>query len=170
MGHVTIACNKAILHHEADYMVYMDDQFYDWYEDEVKGFNGMKFTHSWNKYRDGVIFAKNLGALGLSDDFTEGLFHGGNAAYLALNLAYVMGGDPIYLLGVDLCYEKGKTHFHDGYDKEDTIGEKRFEHMLKAFEYGSELIKKTPRMVYNCSPTSKLTCFTKLDRDKACNS
>lgn len=139
----------------------MDDQFYDWYAHEVKDFKGMKFTHSWNKYRDDVIFAKNLGVLGISDDFEEGLFHGGNAAYLALNLAYVMGGDPIYLLGVDMCYIGGNTHFHDGYKKEDTIGEKRFDHMMKAFDYSSGILKEKGVKVYNCSKISKLTCFEK---------
>jgi hypothetical protein len=158
---VVIACNRAIEFCIPDYLVYMDDQFYDWYEDDIKKFKGVKVTHSWNKKRNEVIHVKNLGPLGLSDDFNEGLFHGGNAAYLALNLAYVMGGNPIYLLGVDLCYLNGETHFHDGYPKEDTIGEKRFSHMKKAFDYGSVLLKERGVDVFNCSSTSKLTCFQK---------
>jgi hypothetical protein len=141
----------------------MDDQFYDWYEEDVRNFKGMKFTHSWNKRRDDVIFANNLGPQGISDDFNEGLFHGGNAAYLALNLAHVMGGNPIYLLGVDLCYSDGQTHFHDGYPKEDTVGEKRFLHMKKAFNYGSEILNEKGVEVYNCSDISTLTCFKRCD-------
>ncbi len=158
-GKVTIACNKALLFFRPTYFVYMDDQFYDWYEEQVRSFTGMKFTHSWNKKRDGVTYAKNLGPLGLSDDFDKGLFHGGNCAYLALNLAYVMGGDPIYLLGIDMCYSNGATHFHDGYPKDDDIGEKRFEHMMNAFEHGSSLLAEKGVTVYNCSGISRLTCF-----------
>jgi hypothetical protein len=162
-GKVTIGCNKAILYFTPTYLVYMDDQFYEWHEEDVRNFKGMKFTNSWNKRRDDVIFAKNLGPLGLSEDFEEGLFHGGNAAYLALNLAYVMGGSPIYLLGVDMCYQAGNTHFHEGYPKKDTIGEKRFDHMMKAFNYGSGILKEKGVKVYNCSKISKLTCFEKHD-------
>ncbi|MFC1855026.1 hypothetical protein ACFL2A_00600 [Thermodesulfobacteriota bacterium] len=160
---VTIACNRALNYLMPDYLVYMDDQFYDWYEEDVRRFKGEIFTHSWNKFREGVTFCRNLGPHGISDDFEEGLFHGGNAAYLALNLAYVMGGDPIYLLGVDMCYLNGRSHFHDGYDKVDTIGEKRFLHMKKAFNYSSELLKERGVRVYNCSDISRLTCFKKMD-------
>jgi hypothetical protein len=110
-----------------------------------------------------VIFAKNLGPLGVSDDFEEGLFHGGNSAYLALNLAYVMGGNPIYLLGIDMGYQDGETHFHNGYPKDDKIGEERFNHMIKAFNYGSEILKEKKVKVYNCSNISKLTCFEHYD-------
>lgn len=162
-GKVTIACNKALLYIEPTYLVYMDDQFYDWYEDEVRAFGGMKFTHSWNKKREGVTFAKNLGSLGLSDDFKTGLFHGGNAAYLALNLACVMGGETIYLLGVDMCYGNGATHFHGGYPNKDVIGENRFKHMIKAFNYGSVILKERGAQIYNCSSISKLECFDMYD-------
>ena len=141
----------------------MDDQFYDWYEEDIRRFKGMKFTHSWNKKRDDVTFAKNLGPLGLSDDFDDGLHHGGNSAYLALNLAYVMGGNPIYLLGIDMSYKSGKTHFPDGYPKDDKIGEERFNHMIRAFNYTSEILKEKGVKVYNCSSISKLTCFEHYD-------
>jgi hypothetical protein len=162
-GKITIACNRAIQFFTPTYMVYMDDQFYEWYEDDIKAFDGLKFSHSWNKYRDNVIFANNLGPLGLSEDFKEGLMHGGNAAFLALNLAYVMGGDPIYILGVDMCYSDERTHFHDGYPKEDTIGEKRFDHMIRAFDYASGIFDERGVKVYNCSGISKLECFEKMD-------
>ena len=141
----------------------MDDQFYEWYEAEARSFKGMKFTHAWNKKRDDVIFARNLGPLGISDDFEEGLFHGGNSAYFALNLAYVMGGDQIYLLGVDMRYQNGDTHFHDGYPKNDDVGEARFNHMIRAFNYGSAILKEKGVNVYNCSGISKLTCFKYCD-------
>jgi hypothetical protein len=163
-GKIVIACNRAIEYVDAQYMVYMDDQFYDWHEDQVESFDGEIFTHSWNKYRNKVRFAKNLGALGLSDSFDDGLFHGGNAAYLALNLAYVMGADPIFLLGVDMCYHDGATHFHEGYDREDSVGEKRFIHMIKSFNYGSEILKERGVTVFNCSDISKLKCFPALPK------
>ncbi len=145
----------------------MDDQFYDWYEAEVTGFGGMKFTHSWNKPRDGVVAAKNLGPLGLSDDFETGLFHGGNSAYMALNLAHVMGASTIYLLGVDMCYQSGRTHFHDGYKKDDTIGEERFDHMIRAFDCGSGLLTERGVKVYNCSKVSKLESYEYISIDEA---
>lgn len=162
---VTIACNKAVLYFTPTYLVYMDDQFYDWYEADVRSFKGLKFTHSWNKERDDVIFTRNLGPLGLSDDFEDGLYHGGNSAYFALNLAYVMGGNPIYLFGIDMCYQGNSTHFHDGYPKDDDIGEERFKHMINAFNYGSIVLKEKGVKVYNCSEMSRLECFDKLPLD-----
>jgi hypothetical protein len=130
----------------------MDDQVYDWYP-EVKGFKGLKFTNSWNKDRPDVIKAKNLGPLGISDSIQNGLNHGGNAGYFALNLAHVMGGNPIYLLGIDMKYKGDETHFHDGYPNldQDVIKEKRFAHMINSFTYGLGILKERGVQVYNCS-------------------
>jgi hypothetical protein len=157
---VTIGCNKAILYFDPTYLAYMDDQFYEWHEKDVRNFKGMKFTHSWNNPKDDVIRLINLGPLGISEDITEGVFHGGNAGYFALNLAYIMGGNPIYLLGIDMRYNGGKTHFHEGYPNEDTFGEKRFGHMIRSFNYGAEILKEKKITVLNCSSISKLTCFS----------
>ena len=48
----------------------------------------------------------------ISENF-DGVYYGKSSGYLAINIAYIMGCNPIYLLGFDL---EGK-HFHDGYGK-----------------------------------------------------
>ena len=40
---------------------------------------------------------------------------GSNTGLLALRIAYAMKCDPIYLLGIDLCFTPEKIHWHDGY-------------------------------------------------------
>jgi hypothetical protein len=52
---------------------------------------------------------------GMSWDLKQGLSTGGNSGHAALNLALLMGADPIYLLGFDFAEEPGRTHFHSGY-------------------------------------------------------
>jgi len=46
-----------------------------------------------------------------TNSFSQGLF-GGNSGMAALNLALIMGCDPIYLLGYDLINEVDNIHFY----------------------------------------------------------
>ncbi len=44
-----------------------------------------------------------------------GLYYGANVGMAALNLAEILGADPIYLLGFDANPEIPQTHHHDSY-------------------------------------------------------
>lgn len=45
----------------------------------------------------------------------EGLFYGANVGMAGINLAEILGANPIYLLGFDARIDDPKTHHHDSY-------------------------------------------------------
>lgn len=48
---------------------------------------------------------------------TEYLHAGGSSAYMAVNLAWFMGAAEICLLGFDMQYTGGKSHWHGDHKK-----------------------------------------------------
>lgn len=53
---------------------------------------------------------------GWPETLAEGIACGGHSGFAALHLAYLLGADPIYLLGYDMRGENGRTaHWHEGY-------------------------------------------------------
>lgn len=45
----------------------------------------------------------------------EGLYYGANVGMSAINLADILGADPIYLLGFDARFEDERAHHHEHY-------------------------------------------------------
>lgn len=105
----------------------------------------------------------------------NGIGHGNNSGYGALNLAVCLGADPIYLLGFDMQYLKTdpkdvtqyRTHWHEGHPqphKPDTVIRFREYFRLpaaKTRELGIEII--------NLHPGSALDCFPKMRREEVLN-
>jgi len=91
----------------------------------------------------------------------EGIGHGNNSGYGALNLAACLGANPIYLLGYDMKHENGKTHWHDGHPKQppDHVPGSFKEHFTTA----AEILKTNEISVINLNPDSALNCFPKME-------
>lgn len=75
-----------------------------------------------NSAMDDVYYIRNIGREGLGNSLEEGIYAYSNTGYAALNLAYVLGANPIYMLGYDCCFEGEKHHYHNyptgsNYDK-----------------------------------------------------
>lgn len=60
-----------------------------------------------------TIFFEEARALTFARDPLGGLWDGGSVTYLAIQLAFFMGFDPVYLVGVDHNYSRSKTHEED---------------------------------------------------------
>lgn len=89
----------------------------------------------------------------------EGIGHGNNSGYGALNLAACLGASPIYLLGFDMKYEGPKTHWHEGHPiphRPDTVNQ-----FIKYFPLASIKLKEMGFEVINLNPSSALHCFPK---------
>ena len=103
---------------------------------------------------DSIIISKKEKGVGLTfDDFR----HGHHSGFSALQLAVIMGFNPIYLLGYDLiCTEK--THCHEGYGETPGAVQARLDYYYGNYEIGLyELAKKAPEIkVYSCSKISRL--------------
>ena len=108
----------------------------------------------------------------------DGLGHGNNSGYAALNLACCLGASPIYLLGFDMKhepikmkatqlsqvfqrYQLKKSHWHNGHPSQQ--GEKDVKGFIQYYNQAAEKIKSHGIKVINLNPDSALDCFPKKD-------
>lgn len=101
-----------------------------------------------------------------SESLSDGLVHASNAGVSALNLACVLGCDPIYLIGFDLVpAEDGKTqHFHGDYPAEWRQPGHVYQRFVQDFEKHAPAALAGGRRIINLSPGSALECFEKADQ------
>lgn len=98
----------------------------------------------------------------------EGIGHGHNSGYGALNLAACLGANPIYLLGFDMKYEaehgQMQSHWHKGHPvahQPDTVLK-----FIQYFPYVEREAKKMGLRIINLNPESGLDCFLKKPLEK----
>jgi len=93
-----------------------------------------------------------------SKSLEQGLFNGNNSGVTALNLAEILGANPIYLLGFDMKSKDGATQFHNhypaGWKQPDTV----YKNFKTAFSRNRCFLKSE---VINLGPDSDLDCFPK---------
>jgi hypothetical protein len=102
---------------------------------------------------------------------------GGNSGYQAVNLAWLFGAARIVLLGFDMGATGGRLHWHKDHGQTAHVSinhGRRREHRLHnpvprkfkdwcgAF---NKLAAACPVPIVNCSRTSALTCFPRMDLD-----
>jgi len=89
-----------------------------------------------------------------------------NTGASAVNLADVLGCNPIFLLGFDMTRGEGKaTHYHDEYPNTFKQGADIYRRFQQSFE---EFAAKNCRAkIFNLSPISTLECFPKITVEKA---
>lgn len=122
----------------------------------------------------------------LSKYIFNGLYGGGFTVIMdQLQLAYAMGFDEVYLVGVDFSFDLGKitdsysasgqvltaagevNHFHKDYRKEgETWTMPRMEEQRVAFEFLETQYRKNGRLLLNASRQSKLDVIPKVSFDE----
>jgi hypothetical protein len=171
---ITIACNRSAFEFPAKYMTFIDDQVYEENIGKINKFkgtiicpdyckkfpiNGLIRTKLWNQVKMQRPFlspAKQV-PLGISKTEEEGISTGGNCGFYALTLAHIMGGNPIYLLGIDMRFIEKKKYFYNWIDN--AGGEVQYVHMHQAFTYAAPILKDRGIQVYNCSKDSALVWY-----------
>jgi hypothetical protein len=136
------------------------------YRQAFADFAGVKvwLDLSGYSYPEGVYSLPSAGATGWSKSLANGLVHGNNSGYAALNLAMVLGADPIYLLGYDCAKgPAGEKNYHSGYKGGGNPDAMNI--FKREIEAGAKMIEGGPRIV-NLNPKSALTCFPFGDVDK----
>jgi hypothetical protein len=174
-GERVIAVNKAFLDVPfADVVFAMDRPLLDLimlgklgenYRRAFETFPGVKIwlDLSGYSYPPGVYSLPSAGEIGWTRSLREGLFHGQNSGYGALNLALVLGADPIYLLGYDCSRgPAGEKNYHDGYPSGGNPDAMNI--FRRSLEAGAALLNNGPRIV-NLNRDSALGCFEFGDRD-----
>lgn len=138
-----------------------------------KSFKGLKLVAHSNKSapqleavdRDCISVEPKLEGKYWATKFEDGFFMHSNSGTGALNLADVLGADPIYLLGFDLRSEGKKTsNFHDLYPSDWKTADAtyaNFRHDLEDWAAPHVAHKK----VVVLGLESALECWPKWDRD-----
>lgn len=165
---LTIGVNRIYEWMDCTILFAMDGRFYKWilegkYGKEAKrkfvNFNGLKiWLDIANLQINDVFYSRSAGRTGLSWDIRNGLFHGNNSGYGALNLALVLGANPIYLLGYDMKFDKGKGHFHSGHPTAFT--ERMMQSFAGSFNKGVDQEARANGIkIINANRNSALKCF-----------
>lgn len=150
----------------ADAMYAADARVFKWFWHQgpkplqhvaLKDFAGLKFSVSSQSGNYAGVKVIGRGAHeGLSLDPGK-LCLGSNSGYQAINLAALLGGTRILLLGYDMGVKQGqKQHWHGDYPMAQrspySVFRKRFQSLVKPLQAaGIEVL--------NCTPGSALECF-----------
>lgn len=109
-------------------------------------------------YPTGIFILNKSGNMNLSHRMKDGISGGTNSGLGALNLAFCLGANPIYLLGFDLKGKNGKqVWWHNGYPRAQS--DKVYKAFIKDFERIAPQFKKNDIKVVNLNPESELKCF-----------
>jgi len=152
----------------ADILVWKDRVMYVYQRDVFNAFSGLKCAYDLgedNLGPEGTVFLKVKMEEGISTSLEEGLCHGNNSGYLALNLIYLLGCNPIFLLGIDGGPVNGKLHFHPEPPGLPSMEEQ--EVIYGAFRdnydaFGGSFLERGVH-VFNLSPISRVKSFPKFD-------
>ena len=181
-GHRTIGVNRAFERFDPTIIFSMDTRFFNWMindkyatlvsdgsEAKAKFLTSTAYkvwlcTYTLELPKDIFLVpvVKNYfyGKRNFTFSMQEGIGHGDNSGYAALNLAVCLGANPIYLLGFDCQHENGKSHWHEGHImKQESFRATRW---IKFFNIAAETLAPTNFRVVNLNPNSALECFEKM--------
>lgn len=89
----------------------------------------------------------------------DGIGHGNNSGYAALNLAVCLGANPIYLIGFDMKRDGEKTHWHSGHPI--PMRQTVLDNFRLFFNHAALKTRAMGVKVINLNPHSALACFPK---------
>ncbi len=100
------------------------------------------------------------------EDAPDGLRHGSNSGYQAIELATKLGAKRVVLLGYDMRADGGRSHWHDEPRQRD-FADVAARSMLPHFASLVEPLKALGVEVVNATPGSAITCFPKASLEDA---
>jgi len=163
-GKYTIGINKSFIYFDSTFLYIGDLNFYQGIQrDEIlcKKWNDFKGTKVLlapqvpnTKVDCHVVMRK--ADKELPSDLEDGIPIGNNSGFGALILGYLLGFNPIYLLGFDL---QG-NHWHEGYGEKE-IPKDRYTRFIIPFQQIADSFMEKGIEVINLNPKSVLQCFKK---------
>lgn len=151
----------------------VDGQREGW-DKAFRDFKGVKLFHSLAPSQAKAVLSKDPSIRVIerkvqskfwSRTFAEGLSYSSNSMIGALNVADILGCNPIYILGLDCNAGKGRTvNFHDRYPSHWKTGDDQYIAFKSDLENWAALHLRHRRVV-NLNPESGVDCWPKEDRD-----
>ena len=121
-------------------------------------------------YKNSIFFnyliSLNSSNLNFQINCVDNLSECGTVIYFALQFAYFMGFKNIYLIGVDLDFDKTKGHVY-----KETPGEQKRQQnhsiiyadkMLHGLEFATNFLQKNNIHIYNASPSGVVDCMPRV--------
>jgi len=166
---IKVGVNKAYLLTPLNYLVWTDGYFWKEFHEEIEKLKCVKFCPNNVAKKFGVVHQKDVLILTrhrdskqepLSESFKDPLPMWNNSGVTGLRIAYLLGLNPIYLLGIDIkrIDDQNRTHFHTDYDNNriEKTKDIRYEKFYTAFTETIKAIANKGVTVYSCSKTSRL--------------
>jgi len=165
---LVIGINRAFEFIDPAIIFSMDGRFWSWIE---KGEFGEETRERFISYKHGLKVWLNTGGMFYPADILQvrcsgnrvwsysledGIGSGGNSGFAALNLAWLLGARPIYLLGYDMKGDGSRQKwFHDGYP---IVQPESVYHKFKS-SFEKYIPKEVCKDVINCNLESNLNIF-----------
>jgi len=145
----------------ADVCYFADARWWEWHETrpEFMAFSGQKVTieNTGRMVRDPEVFMlHNDGYEGLSEK-PNALRTGSNSGYQAVNIAVLAGAKKILLIGYDMRFPGGKSHWHDGHPIK--VGEDRYKQYARTYKSMLAQLTQLGVDVVNCTAKSEISAF-----------
>lgn len=148
----------------AEIVYFTDGRFFNWHKDGLLKHAGVKITGSKHVDHPEVVNYKLTGCKGL-DLGDKQLKHGNNSGHAAINLAVHMGAKLIILLGFDMKFDGGESHWHDGYSIVNRP--KQYEKMTSCFGPIAKELDSMGILVFNACEDSMLREFYRIPLNMA---
>ncbi len=140
----------------ADAFYACDGRVWQWHQESIAAFRGLKFAMDREAAKYGATVLRNGGVWGLSSDPTT-VANGRNSGYQAVNLAVLLGASRIILLGYDMQMgTNGEHHWHKDHPNK---GKPPYSACVAAFKTLVEPLAAAGVTVTNCSRRTALTMF-----------
>ena len=176
-GKKTIAINRAFEFFDPSVIFSLDGRFYEWLSNLEFGLDAFNRYNALKTVRciintDNTVYPPNVWRIpafpnpgGWSPKLVYGLPASDNSGVGALNMAVLLGANPVYLLGFDMSghYHGEQVHFHDGYPVKNRA--RQYAKFRASFNMVAGRAKSQTRIV-NLNPKSKLECFEFGDIDE----
>jgi hypothetical protein len=108
----------------------------------------------------GYFFNRRVRKRAFSENPFKGVYLGKSVVFACLQIAYWLGFDEIFLLGVDMNYSGKSTHF---FGNASWVPDQNYElEVAPIFHLFAQYLKRHRVMVYNCSMESRVQDFPKI--------
>jgi len=153
--------NSYLLAPWADVCYFADGRWWEWHKakPEFMAFAGQKVTIEGSGLMVAdpeVYMLHNFGSSGISEK-QNGLHTGSNSGYQAINLAVLAGAKRVLLLGYDMRFQDGRSHWHG--DHPIKVPENNYRHYAALFGGMVPQLKRLGVEVVNCTPESAIAAF-----------
>lgn len=145
----------------ADYLFFADRRWYDWNHDKLADFPGTIVSRSGITSKHGEkihrIGRTNRHPLSRSSNLVAGFCGGANA----INMAYILGANPIFLLGFDMY----PGNWHDWHQAPHVTDQHRNK-FIPFLDWMAPELKADGFKVFNTNLKSRLRCFPFIDLEE----